>query len=204
VLGDECGQSLQAFFSQRRQVSREAHLAAHPLRDDALRTPDARFDALAWPWLMRYVSDLPALAGLRMAWSEVGQGTDATLCLHGDTSWSHIWQDELARRSATGRVFALDLPGHGRSDKPKKPATHSRAWQVQCVSEWLDRLGLEHVKLLVPAGERHIGHALQQACPRIASVREVAMLPLSRQAQEAPYPDNGHKAVFKAAFQATL
>ena len=204
VLADECGQPLQAFFAQRRQASREAQLAAHPLRDDALRTPDARFDALAWPWPVQYVSDLPALAGLRMAWSEAGsiasagQGSQATLCLHGDASWSHIWHAEMAQRSKTERVFALDLPGHGRSDKPKKPIAHSRTWHVQCVSEWLERMGLQQVSLLVPAGELHIGHALQQACPRIASVQEVALPPLSREAQEAPYPDNGHKAVFKA------
>lgn len=198
VLADECGQSLQAFFAQRRQESREAQLAAHPLRDDALRTPEARFENLGWPWPVQYVSDLPALAGLRMAWSEAGQGEAVTLCLHGDTSWSHIWQTEMAQRSQTRKVFALDLPGHGRSDKPKKPTAHSREWQVQCVSEWLDRMGLVQVTLLVPAGEPHIGHALQQACPRIVSVQEVALPPLSREAQDAPYPDNGHKAVFRA------
>ena len=205
VLADECGQSLQGFFAQRRHESRVAQLVAHPLRDDALRTPEARFENLGWPWPVQYLSDLPALAGLRMAWSqagEKGQGTEATLCLHGDTSWSHIWQTEIAQRSQTGKVFALDLPGHGRSDKPKKPAAHSRAWQVQCVSEWLDRMGLSGVTLLVPAGEPHIGHALQQACPRIASVQEVALPPLSCEAQDAPYPDNGHKAVFRAVFRA--
>jgi tRNA(adenine34) deaminase len=199
VLATECSQPLQTFFAQRRQQSREAQLAAHPLRDDALRTPDARFDALAWPWPVQYVSDLPALAGLRMAWSEAGQGVAVTVCLHGQPSWSHIWLSEMTRRSATERVFALDLPGHGRSDKPKKAAAHSRAWQVQCVAEWLDRLDLHHVTLLLPAGEPHIGHDLQQANPRIARVQEVALQPLNREAQEAPYPDNGHKAVFKAA-----
>lgn len=198
VLADECGQSLQAFFAQRRLESRETQLAAHPLRDDALRTPEACFEALGWPWPVQYVSDLPALAGLRMAWSEAGQGEAVTLCLHGDASWSHIWQAEMRKRSATERVFTLDLPGHGRSDKPKKPAAHSRAWQVQCVSEWLERMGLSGVTLLVPAGEPHIGHALQQACPRIASVQEVALRPLTPEAQDAPYPDNGHKAVFRA------
>jgi tRNA(adenine34) deaminase len=145
-----------------------------------------------------------------MAWSEAGeamssgQGAEATLCLHSDQSWSHIWQTEMAQRSQTEKVFALDLPGHGRSDKPKKHAAHSRARQVQCVSEWLERMGLQQVKLLVPAGEPHIGHALQQACPRIVRVQELALPPLTRAAQDAPYPDNGHKAVFRAVFKAAL
>src|SRR6218665_3092571 len=36
----------------------------HPLRDDALRTPDAAFAGLPdYPWEPHYLSDLPGLAG---------------------------------------------------------------------------------------------------------------------------------------------
>ena len=50
----------------------------HPLRDDALRTPDAQFDNLpGYPWQPHYVSDLPSLAGLRMHYlDEVGGRQD--------------------------------------------------------------------------------------------------------------------------------
>src|SRR6218665_289976 len=41
--------------------------ARHPLRDDALRTPDTAFAGLPdYPWAPHYLSDLPGLAGLRM------------------------------------------------------------------------------------------------------------------------------------------
>ena len=39
----------------------------HPLRDDALRTPDERFAGLpGYPWAPHYLSNLPSLAGLRL------------------------------------------------------------------------------------------------------------------------------------------
>jgi tRNA(adenine34) deaminase len=43
MLAQECGELLQAFFRQRRADKREESRLAHPLRDDALRTPETRF-----------------------------------------------------------------------------------------------------------------------------------------------------------------
>jgi tRNA(adenine34) deaminase len=50
----------------------EARMTASPLRDDALRTPDARFaDLPATPGRRTTCSDLPALAGLRcITWTK--------------------------------------------------------------------------------------------------------------------------------------
>ena len=66
---------------------------AHPLRDDALRTPDAAFEGLpAYPWQPRYISDLPALAGLRMHYLDEGSDQGLTyLCLHGNPAWSYLY-----------------------------------------------------------------------------------------------------------------
>ena len=75
VLGDESATLLQDFFNQRRNQKRQEALMNHPLRDDALRTPDAQFDSLpGYPWQPRYVSDLPSLAGLRMHYLDEGGG----------------------------------------------------------------------------------------------------------------------------------
>ena len=62
VLAADCATELHRFFAPRRRNPA-------PLRDDALRTPEARFSGLAnWPWATRTTADLPALAGLRLAW----------------------------------------------------------------------------------------------------------------------------------------
>jgi tRNA(adenine34) deaminase len=47
VLADACGQLLRDFFKPLR-------VNAEPLREDALRTPDASFDGLPdYPWAPR-------------------------------------------------------------------------------------------------------------------------------------------------------
>jgi len=71
VLAEECGALLSRFFAQRRRQQRAEALARHPLRDDALRTPDAAFAHLpGYPWAPHYLSDLPSLAGLRLHYLE--------------------------------------------------------------------------------------------------------------------------------------
>ncbi|MDB5963971.1 MAG: tRNA adenosine(34) deaminase TadA, partial [Polaromonas sp.] len=96
VLQDDCAGLLQDFFRQRRAGQREESRLSHPLREDALRTPDAAFGALpGYPWQPRYVSTLPSLAGLRMHYLDEGDdrgggegGALTFLCLHGNPAWS--------------------------------------------------------------------------------------------------------------------
>ena len=78
VLASESTALLQDFFTERRNQKRQETLMNHPLRDDALRTPDAQFDNLpGYPWQPHYVSDLPSLAGLRLHYlDEVGGRQD--------------------------------------------------------------------------------------------------------------------------------
>jgi len=67
VLAVQSAALLQDFFRQRRIAHREAARQRHPLRDNALRTPDAAFEKLeGYAWKPHYLSDLPALGGLRM------------------------------------------------------------------------------------------------------------------------------------------
>jgi tRNA(adenine34) deaminase len=48
VLAQACGELLSGFFRARREISKRE---SHPLREDALRTPDERFTALPdYPW----------------------------------------------------------------------------------------------------------------------------------------------------------
>ena len=162
VLAEECGALLSDFFRQRREDQRRA---AHPLREDALRTPDARFAGLPdYPWEPQYVSDLPSLNGLRLHYLDLGP-SDAPitwLCLHGNPAWSYLYRKMIPVFLAAGhRVVAPDLIGFGKSDKPKKDAAHSFGWHRQVLLEFIERLDLERVVLVVQDWGGLLGHDLE-------------------------------------------
>lgn len=168
VLGAECGAVLADFFQERRQAAR---LAADPLREDALRTPDHRFDALpGYPWPPRYLSDLAALQGLRMHYLDEGprEGAPITwLCLHGNPAWSYLYRKMIPVFLAAGhRVVAPDLPGFGKSDKPKRDGAHSFGWHRQVLLELVERLDLSRVVLVVQDWGGLLGLTLPMAAPQ--------------------------------------
>ncbi len=171
VLAAQCGAQLQDFFQQRRTEQRKETKLNHPLRDDALRTPDAAFEPLPdYPWQPRYLSDLPALAGLRMHYlDESGEGSGqhlTYLCLHGNPSWSYLYRKMIPVFLQAGhRVVAPDLIGFGKSDKPKKEATHSFTWHRQILLEFVERLNLENVVLVVQDWGGLLGLTLPLAEP---------------------------------------
>lgn len=150
VLAAECGEPLTRFFASRRQ---EARMHQHPLREDALRTPEERFAGLpGYPWAPNYVSDLPALAGLRLHYLDEGP-RDAPvtwLCLHGNPAWSYLYRRMIPVFLAEGhRVVAPDMIGFGRSDKPKKDAAHGFDFHRRVLLEFVERLDLRDVVLVV-------------------------------------------------------
>lgn len=163
VLAEEGAQLLRGFFKERR-------VNLHPLRDDALRTPDERFQNLpGYPWAPRYVSDLPALGGLRLHYLDEGP-KDAPvtwLCLHGNPAWSYLYRHMIPAFLASGaRVVAPDLIGFGRSDKPKKDGAHSFTWHRQVLLEFVERLDLHNVVLVVQDWGGLLGLTLPMAAPR--------------------------------------
>ncbi len=166
VLRDECGAVLGDFFRERRQESR---LAAQPVREDAVRTPQGRFEGLpAYPWLPHYVSDLQTLAGLRMHYLDEGP-RDAPvtwLCLHGNPAWSYLYRKMLPVFLEAGhRVVAPDMIGFGKSDKPKKDTAHSFAWHRQVLLELVERLDLRNVVLVVQDWGGLLGLTLPMDAP---------------------------------------
>ncbi len=121
VLADECAQVMQDFFETRRA---QQQLIKVPLREDALRTPDSALARLDLPLtLSHYTADLPALNGLRLHWFDNRQDAQVAphVYLHGIDGWSAQYLPELLSEAP---VIALDLPGFGLSDKPKKVAPH--------------------------------------------------------------------------------
>lgn len=166
VLADECSALLSHFFRHRRQ---EIRMTASPLRDDALRTPDERFAGLpGYPWPPHYLSDLPALASLRLHYLDEGP-RDAPLtwlCLHGNPAWSYLYRKMIPVFLQAGhRVVAPDLIGFGKSDKPKKDAAHSFGWHRQVLLEFIDRLDLRDVVLVVQDWGGLLGLTLPMEAP---------------------------------------
>jgi tRNA(adenine34) deaminase len=167
VMGAECGALLTDFFVGRREETRKMN---HPLRDDALRTPDPRFEALpGYPWAAHYLSDLPALEGLRLHYLDEGPRDAARtwLCLHGNPAWSYLYRKMIPVFLAAGdRVVAPDMPGFGKSDKPKKDARHTFSWHRQVLLELVERLDLRHVALVVQDWGGLLGLTLPMAAPQ--------------------------------------
>jgi tRNA(adenine34) deaminase len=171
-------QLLQEFFAQKRQKQRQLQSQNHPLRDDALRTPDAAFDNLpGYPWQPHYISSLPSLAGLRMHYLDEGgshhsghnnSNAEQTtyLCLHGNPAWSYVYRKMLPVFTASGaRVVAPDIVGFGKSDKPKKDSFHRFTWHRQCLLELVEQLDLRNIVLVVQDWGGILGLTLPMAAP---------------------------------------
>lgn len=59
------------------------------------------------------------LDGARIHYVNYGKGHEALVLVHGWTSNLEFWRDQIADFSRRNRVIAIDLPGHGLSDKPQ-------------------------------------------------------------------------------------
>lgn len=201
VLADECGALLSDFFRARRQAQRAQQLAAHPLRQDALRTPERAFAGLPdYPWAPHYLSDLPALAGLRLHYLDEGprDAPRTWLLLHASPAWSYQFRHMLPVFTAAGdRVVAPDLIGFGKSDKPKKEGAHGAAWHRQVLLELLQRLDLHDVVLVAQGGALGLAPALA-AARRLAGVLSLEAPVPGGGAYDAPFPDAGHRAAPRA------
>jgi pimeloyl-ACP methyl ester carboxylesterase len=116
---------------------------------DALRTPDGRFAGLpGYPWAPHYLD----YKGLRVHYLDEGPRDAAVtaLCLHGNPSWSYLYRHMIPVFTVAGlRVVAPDLIGFGRSDKPVEPASHSFDFHRGMLLDFVERLDLKNVMLVV-------------------------------------------------------
>lgn len=162
VLAPECGALVQSFFQARR-----ANPA--PLREDALRTPEQAFAGLpGYPWPPHYLSDLPALAGLRLHYLDEGPADAPVtwLCLHGNPSWSYLYRHMIPVFAAAGhRVVAPDLIGFGKSDKPKREDFHRFERHRQILLQLVERLDLQRIVLVVQDWGGLLGLTLPMDAP---------------------------------------
>jgi len=59
------------------------------------------------------------LDGARIHYKNYGKGREALVFIHGWTCNLDNWRDQVPDFAKRNRVIALDLPGHGQSDKPE-------------------------------------------------------------------------------------
>jgi len=165
VLARQASQLMQDFFKNQRAVHK--HHSPAPLREDALRTPEACFaDIPDYPWQAHYINDLPSLGGLRMHYLDEGP-KDAKvtwLCLHGNPAWSYLYRKMIPVFLQAGqRVVAPDMPGFGKSDKPKKDSAHSFTWHRQVLLEFVEDLDLQDIHMVVQDWGGMLGLTLPMA-----------------------------------------
>lgn len=213
VMAEASAALLQSFFAQRRSLLREEARLNHPLQDFALRTPDAAFNDLTdYPWQPHYISDLPALAGLRMHYldeqgaqrEQAGTAALTFLCLHDSPSWSYLYRKMIPIFLAAGhRVVAPDLVGFGKSDKPKKDSFHHVDFHRQTLLELVERLDLNNVVLVLQEPAGLLSLSLPMAAPQrysgLLTLRTLADTSGEKcAAYNAPFVDNGHRAALRA------
>lgn len=207
VLQPACAEVLQDFFRRKRADNARLHA---PLREDALRTPAARFKDLPdYPWAGQYVHDLPVLHGLRMHYLDEGPANapQVFLCLHGYPGWSYSYRHMLPHWVAAGqRVVAPDLIGFGKSDKPKRAHVHTGEFHRQTLLELIEHLDLRGIVLVVQAHDL-LGLSLPMAQPEryrgvlvlgpLQTVEQVSVPSLAA-ADASPFPDAGHQVALRA------
>jgi len=111
------------------------------------------------------------LDGLLVHYVEAGQGP-AIVLIHGLGGFAESWRHNIPELSRHGRVIALDLPGFGRSGKPRR--AYTTAFLAHALAGFLRTLGVDRVRL--------VGHSLggavaaRYALEHLGQVERLALL----------------------------
>lgn len=82
--------------------------------------------------------DWAEVHGMRIAYADVGAGGVPIVLVHGLSGYIPMWQKNIGALAQDRRVIALDLPGYGKSDKPR--ANYSMSFFADAVRGLLDVL----------------------------------------------------------------
>jgi haloalkane dehalogenase len=140
-----------------------------------MRSPDARFDALAdYRFLPHYTEIMdPALGPLRMHYVDEGpRDGPIVLMLHGNPTWSYLYRHMIGPVAEAGyRVIAPDMIGFGRSDKPASREAYNFDRFVSWMQSLVEQLDLRAVTLVCQDWGGPIGlRVLAQQPERFAAV----------------------------------
>ena len=87
-----------------------------------------------------------ALDSLTISYVKEGKGEKTLLFVHGLSSNSDAWSKNIQSLSEKYTCIALDLPGYGKSSKPKTDYTPS--FFADVTHDFIDKLGLTNVVLI--------------------------------------------------------
>jgi haloalkane dehalogenase len=107
--------------------------------------------------------DLPS--GARVHYVDVGTGPTIVF-LHGNPGWSFQWRDVIRGLRGSFHCVALDYPGFGLSTAPPGYGFTPRE-QSRILEEFIDRLGLHDVTLVMQDWGGPIGLGLAERRPEL-------------------------------------
>jgi pimeloyl-ACP methyl ester carboxylesterase len=87
-----------------------------------------------------------SLDGTRIYYKSYGKGHDALVLIHGWSCNLDYWRDQIPDFEKRNRVIAIDLPGHGQSDKPQ--LVYSMDFFARAVDAVLHDAGVKHAVLM--------------------------------------------------------
>src|SRR5678815_567908 len=91
-------------------------------------------------------SQYAKLDGAKIHYKSYGKGKDALVLVHCWSCNLELWRDHIPELSKRARVVALDLPGHGLSDKPE--TTYSMDFFADAIDAVMKDAGVEHAVLV--------------------------------------------------------
>lgn len=103
--------------------------------------------------------------GFRVHYADQGRGDSVVLLLHGFGGSLDNWLFNLAAVAENHRVLAMDLPGHGLSDKTIPGS--SLSGMSAFVGKFLESLDVESAHVVGHSMGGAIAISLAQTCPRL-------------------------------------
>ena len=83
---------------------------------------------------------------MRIAYADVGVGSVPLVLVHGLSGYIPMWKKNIGALAQRHRVIAVDLPGYGKSDKPR--ASYSMSFFAETLMGLLDTLGVPRAILV--------------------------------------------------------
>ncbi len=91
-------------------------------------------------------SHFAKLGDVRIHYQSLGTGDSAVVLIHGWTCDSTFWKRQVSALAGKGRLLLIDLPGHGKSDKPK--VDYTMAYFARAIAAMLDDAGVKSAVLV--------------------------------------------------------
>ncbi|MFQ5472860.1 MAG: alpha/beta fold hydrolase, partial [Dehalococcoidia bacterium] len=116
--------------------------------------------------------------GVNLRYVEAGTGDPAILFVHGWTCNLTDWRFQLEEFAKGHRVVALDLRGHGKSDKPDQDYTIDGF--ADDVVALIEELGLDRPVIVGHSMGGAIAHNIVRRWPEIAAGAVLVDAPIMR------------------------